>query len=390
MCPTALSEKPRLRVTVICPEYPPFVQGGLGVHYHDLLEELRHVCEVTLIAARVSRHTPAQESSDGLTIHRLLIPRFFPLNHIFFNIKAWFATRRTRPQVVDLCAPFGIFNLVFKKYPTVIKVHSLYKGQTGGFFYKRLVFPIAAQFDRFMINRADLVMTTSGFMKDDIMRQYKSERVVSVSNGLSPDWLSGDRDKKAARAQIDIPQDRIVILNVGRLVPRKGTLKLVEAFRELHERSPQAHLLLIGGSYTESANYEKRIIDYISENHLEDAVTMIGWMPVDQIKKYYDAADIYVHAATYEPFGNVILEAMARALPVVAVRSGGPEEIAGDSAMILETDDPGEMAREIEALVRDPELAARYARLSLARAKMFSWKRAANETGEYLRDMASS
>ena len=96
--------------------------------------------------------------------------------------------------------------------------------------------------------------------------------------------------------------------------------------------------------------------------------------------KHYAKADLYVHAATYEPFGMVILEAMAAGLPVIAVRAGGPEEIAGDSAMILDTNDADLLASTMASFIEDPGLAEEFRTRSLGRAKQFSWAATAMAT----------
>ncbi len=374
------SSSGRLRVTIISAEYPPFVQGGLGVHYRELIKELKALCNVTVIAARTSTEAPGRERIGDLTIYRVRIPRLFPLNHIVFNLRAWWLNRTIPADIVDLCAPFGLLCLVFKKSPTVVKIHSLYKGQEGRFLYRKIVFPAAALMDKFLISRADLVMTTSEFMKESILSSYKPVRVISIPNGLSSAWLEGGREKGSAAAGIGVTAPKYVILNVGRYVPRKGTLELLRAFLQVHRRHPQTQLMLIGSGYSEGMNYERKMIEFIEANNLHDAVTMIGWMPAEQIKRYYEAADLYVHAATYEPFGNVIVEAMATGLPVIAVRAGGPEEVASTSAVILKSNDPDRLAAAIEGFINNPAKMEEYRDLSRKRAMCFSWQRAAAET----------
>lgn len=370
----------KLRVTIISAEYPPFVQGGLGVHYRELVEELKPLCAVTVVAARTSRHNPGCERDGGLTVYRVKIPRLFPLNHIVFNLKAWWLNRSLGADVVHLCAPFGLLCLVFKKSPTVVKIHSLYKAQGGRFLYRHIVFPTAALMDRFMINRADLVMTTSEFMKKSIISGYEHARVVSINNGLNHAWLEAAGEKGRVRAGIGVPAPKYVILNVGRYVPRKGTLELLRAFRQVHRRHPQAQLVLIGSGFSEAISYEKQLRKFVAANSLAEAVMMLDWMPAEQVKKYYDAADLYVHAASYEPFGNVIVEAMASGLPVIAVKGGGPEEVAAGSAVILKSNNPDGLAAAINEFIVNPARVEEYAGLSRKRASTFSWKQAAAET----------
>ncbi len=376
---------------MICAEYPPHVEGGLGVHYRELARELAKLCRLTLITGRISREAPALERSGDLTVVRVKMPSTFPLNHLVFNWRAWRAARKLPAQVHHLCAPFGLLDLVFRKVPTVVKIHSLYEGQSGTALYNHLVFPLARRMDRYMIENADMVMTTSEFMARSISKRYEPRKLVTIANGLGREWQEAGSDRSAARDAVGAREGEFIILSCGRFVPRKGTLELVRAFHTLSRRRPQARLMLVGkGRHAESAGYGGRVVEYIAANGLSDRVDLVEWQPADRMRKYYQAADIYVHAATYEPFGNVLLEAMATGLPVVAVRAGGPEEVAGGSAVILDSNDPGQLQKAMESFMDDKGMRERYSRMSLERAGMFSWERAARETLQGYRELLAS
>jgi glycosyltransferase involved in cell wall biosynthesis len=273
--------------------------------------------------------------------------------------------------------------------PTVVKIHSLYQGQQGDFLYRNLIFPLASWLDRYMIRRADLVMTTSRFMKDSILRlvPVAPERVVAIDNGINPDWLTPTESRGRRNPK---PHDEFTILSVGRLVPRKGTMQLVKAFREVHLKHSEARLVLVGSGYSEGAKYAGRLHSYIRAHRLQAVVRVVEWVPPDQVRRYYEAADLYVHAASYEPFGNVILEAMSVGLPVILVRAGGPEEVAGDHAVILENNQPAGLARAIESFIERPDKAARYSELSRVRARQFSWAKAAEATLARYRELVGT
>ena len=378
-----------LGALLISAEYPPFVEGGLGVHYKELAGALSAICRVCVVSARTSMLTPAAEVDGRVAVRRVLVPRRFPLNHLAFALQSYVVSRTMKPDVVHVCVPNGVLNVAFKRVPTVAKIHSLYQGQQGDFLYRSLIFPLASRLDRYMIRQSDLVMTTSRFMKDSILKMVPldSERVVAIDNGINQEWF---RPAASAGAGDLKSKGEFVILSVGRFVPRKGTMQLVEAFKDVHLKHAEARLLLVGGGYAEGAHYARRLQSYILDHRLQSAIRVVEWVPANEVRKYYDAADLYVHAATYEPFGNVILEAMSVGLPVVLVRAGGPEEVAGDSAVVLDDNQPAGLARAIESFIEQPDKAARFSELSRARARQFSWAKTAETTLASYRELTGA
>ncbi len=377
----------RMGVVVICAEYPPFVQGGLGVHYHELLEHLRRHCDVTLIAAQPWKQRIDDTSSPGLEIRRVRVPGVFPLNHLAFNVGAWRQSRKVDADLVHLCAPFGLGNLLFDRRPVVSKLHSLYGGQLGSALYQRVIFPLASQLDRLFMRRSRLVMTTSRFMERAIrqLAPRSAGPILVVNNGIADRWFERTESRQAAREALDIPVDVPLLLTVGRLVPRKGALGAVEALGELRRQHPDAQLLIIGAGFTEGRGYATKVQRAIRDNGLEGAVRIVGWRSAEEMRVAYAAADIYIHPASFEPFGNVVLEAAACGLPVVTYRGGGPEEVMGPAALYPSSTSPDELAHTISRLLSDRELMVQVGSACRDRAGLYRWSRAAEDTHQAYR-----
>jgi glycosyltransferase involved in cell wall biosynthesis len=157
-------------------------------------------------------------------------------------------------------------------------------------------------------------------------------------------------------AALDIPAGRTVIGIVGRLQPWKGQHRLLRALARLRERGLDVHGLIVGGdAYGLSPEYAAALGRLVTELGLEDRVTLTG--QVADVGPYVRAMDVLVSASEKEPFGIVLLEGMADALPVVAVGDAGPLDIVehGHTGVLVSSPAPGLLADALEPLVRDPE-----------------------------------
>jgi glycosyltransferase involved in cell wall biosynthesis/predicted metal-dependent phosphoesterase TrpH len=114
--------------------------------------------------------------------------------------------------------------------------------------------------------------------------------------------------------------DRIDVLYAGRLTREKGAELLADAFLAARARDPRLHLLLAGGGPEEGALRAR----------LGRSATFLGWLEGDALPAAYASADLFLFCSQTDTFGQVILEAQASGLPVVAVAAGGPAELVAD------------------------------------------------------------
>nr|WP_277344764.1 glycosyltransferase [Cellulomonas sp. IC4_254] len=138
--------------------------------------------------------------------------------------------------------------------------------------------------------------------------------------GLAPEQVAAD---PAARPAPATP----VVGLVGRVSPTKGQREFVAAAALLAERFPTARFRVVGAALFEEQAYEGELRAQVAALGLTDRVELTGWVadPVAEI----DRLSVLVHASPVpEPFGQVVVEGMARGVPVVATAGGGVDEIA--------------------------------------------------------------
>ncbi len=161
----------------------------------------------------------------------------------------------------------------------------------------------------------------------------------------------------AGSGPLELPADTPVVGLVGRLQPWKGQDRLLEAQALLHARGHRIHAVVVGGdAYGLSPEYARSLPALVARLGLQKEVTMTDQVP--DAGPYIDQMDILVNASDPEPFGIVLLEAMARGVAVVAVDSGGPAEFIehGKTGMLAASGEPEALADALEPLLSSPAL----------------------------------
>ena len=146
----------------------------------------------------------------------------------------------------------------------------------------------------------------------------------------------------------------------------KGADLLADAFLAARERDPRLHLALAGGGPEEDALRER----------LGEHATFLGWLEGDALANAYASADIFLFASRTDTFGQVLLEAQASGLPVVAVGEGGPTSIVTDGVTgRLCPADAGDLADVVCELAAAPLQRERLARSALEAVRQRTWER---------------
>ncbi|MHC0064238.1 glycosyltransferase family 4 protein [Nostoc sp. UIC 10890] len=131
-----------------------------------------------------------------------------------------------------------------------------------------------------------------------------------------------------ARRKLGLPLHGPLIGIVGRLQRWKGMHVLVQAMPKILQKYPDAHCVVVGGKHDLEPDYEDFLKAEIATLGLKEQVVMAGLQR--NIPEWVQAMDVFVHASDKEPFGIVIIEAMALGKPVIAGDAGGPTEIITD------------------------------------------------------------
>ena len=170
--------------------------------------------------------------------------------------------------------------------------------------------------------RLKRVICISNMVRQDVQRFYAvpDEKLVTIYNGIDLNAFSVDcvAKKQELRQTLKIPADALVYVFVGSGFKRKG---LEVAIRAL---PPEAHLIVVGKD-KETARFQKIATETGSNGAQSQRVHFVG--PQKDVRPYYGAADAFVFPTIYEPFGSVVLEAMACGLPVMTTDRCGAGEI---------------------------------------------------------------
>lgn len=177
--------------------------------------------------------------------------------------------------------------------------------------------------------------------------------------GFAPEQVEGAEAALARRAAV--PQPLVVM--VGRISPTKGQLEVVRALRTVVDAVPAARLRVVGEPAFGAEDYAALVRAEVTGLALDDHVDLVGF--VADPRAELDGAAVCVHASPVpEPFGQVVVEAMVRGVPVVATRAGGVEEILDDPedgpaplGLLVPPGDVDALATALLDVLRDPAAA---------------------------------
>jgi glycosyltransferase involved in cell wall biosynthesis len=246
-------------------------------------------------------------------------------------------------------------------------------------------FPAArVDIERRIVRRADRLVAECPQDADDLMRLYRArpESITTIPCGVDfTEFAPGV--KLAARRALGLADDEFIVLQLGRMVPRKGVDNVIRAIALL-EPERRARLVVVGG---ESADPDDgatpeiaRLRGIAQDCGAASRVTFIGRRQRHQLHAFYTAADVFVTTPWYEPFGITPLEAMASARPVVGSAVGGIKHsvVDGVTGFLVPPRDPAALAERLRRLHADPALALRMGLAGERRVRSeFTWDRVA-------------
>ena len=207
---------------------------------------------------------------------------------------------------------------------------------------------------------AKCIVAVSDSLKMDIVDRtpLKQNKIKTIYNGIN----TADFQRPCAidlREKFDWPNDAVIIGSLGNIRSAKGYDVLLQAAAML-KKQPGSFRFVIAGQ-GEGKLYDK-LIQLRAELALEEMVHFLGFM--DDPASYLANIDVFLLSSTTEGFSIATIQAMASARPVIATKSGGPEEIIthGENGWLIEAGNPGEIAESIALLASDPALATQMAK----------------------------
>jgi D-inositol-3-phosphate glycosyltransferase len=279
--------------------------------------------------------------------------------------------------------------------PLVVTFHALglirreHQGEADGFPPERIAI------EQRVVREADRIVAECPQDQADLVRADGADasRLSMVPCGVDLHEF-GPGDKAQARQALGVAEHEFVVLQLGRMVPRKGVDNVVQAMSYLGDGRP-ARLLVVGGNSTDPDDGQTpeitRLRELAQQCGVAPRVTFVGQRQHDALRTFYLAADVFVSTPWYEPFGITPLEAMACGTPVVGSDVGGIRYSVADGVTghLVPPREPQVLAQRLDHLRANPALAAAMGRAGVHRVRSrFTWDRVATDLLDVYRDAA--
>ncbi|MFN0241902.1 MAG: glycosyltransferase [Planctomycetota bacterium] len=225
--------------------------------------------------------------------------------------------------------------------------------------------PLYFAVDRFALRRYDEVVAVSQDLFDECARfGVQRERLTLIENAIDTEQFRRVRAASESPLRASLPARRLLVGAMGRLSEEKGFHFLIEAFERAVDAGCELALWIAG-----EGDQKERLAAQITASRHRDRMQLVGFV-ADPVA-FQEALDLYVLSSLREGLPNVVLEAMAMEVPVLATRSGGMDAFARDEndALLVAPGSVDELERGLVRLARDAELRARLARSARARVE---------------------
>ena len=205
--------------------------------------------------------------------------------------------------------------------------------------YKRRSRQLLAQCFR----RRLALIGVSDAVRDDIracLSNWPVERIETLYNRIDVAAMQAELlPRSAARAHLGLPLDAWVVGNVGRLHPDKDQATLIRGFAQALPQLPSGSLLAIMGS----GKLESALQRLAAELGVSESLRFLGQVP--QARRYFSAFDVFALSSDHEPFGMVLLEAMAAGVPLLGSDCGGGREVITGNGRLFALGDAAALAQ---------------------------------------------
>jgi glycosyltransferase involved in cell wall biosynthesis len=267
---------------------------------------------------------------------------------------------------------------LMKKYPTILTLHANIseelKYRLSPSLKQYISQKIEPYLEKRLLKKAERVIVPSPHMKEYFGAVKDGIRVIP--NGV-------DFEEIQNRGQVKGDIIRPAVLFTGRLEKIKGVDILIRSIAIVVRSIPDVHLYIAG-----SGEEECKLKYLVKKLDIEESVTFLGFVSEEEKWSYYRSADLCVVPSVEEPFGIVLLEAMACGKPVVASMVGGILYVVedGKTGSLFECGNVEDLAEKVIILLQNKELREMMGATGLEKAKEFSWDKIADRTVELYKD----
>lgn len=372
-----------MKILHITGEYPPYVLGGLGTYVEAVTSgqaQRNHEVDVCVLKGDPTEYNRRKTSykngirvfgknfnesdfngfPDGFVGFREIINKF-KINDLIDS----------RYDIIHFHDWYGaLWGAAIRSAASIPLVMSSHLPVRSGFTYAGHPIPISLKikFESLGVRVADRIIVPSRFVMDTLIGEYNAEekRIAIIANGVDFKFFESGAKTKISNG----PN----LLSVSRLTEQKGIMYLLDVVGELVKTLPDLICTVVG-----EGPLKKQLVAESKRLKLEKNIKFVGFMDRNRLKKLYQGSTIFVSTSIYEPFGLVVLEAMASGTPVVGFNTGGMGEIISGGGTVVTPGDTRSMADSILKTISDKNVLRKMSASGIAKAKRYDWDKVVSE-----------
>ena len=396
-----------MNLLFVAPDYPPESHGGGGVVYKILAERMvQKGHKVTVIAGYHGRNIKIENRDSSnepciiwLPLMSLLSKRFpqiqdslppsarsfvylSKINYASFDVIHFLAFGHMLIDYVNLLARCNNKVITIHAFPKYFEQNS------SNFFMKSLYLIYTKTLAKYSISKADTITVVTEFVAEEFRKRYGSgNKLKVVLNGIN---LENFLMHQSSNLELyNVTKDDIVIASIGRIVWHKGFEYAISAIGKLiHEFNIRIKYIIIGAK--EDKTYYNKLINRISELHIEENVIFTGFIEEEVKRQILSRANIFLAPSLHEGFGLTILEAMALKKPIIASNCEGFSCILqnGNTGLLVRPADFEEIAKAIRLLLDSPSLTNKMSEAVEQEIRRYDWSNIVNSYENIYREIA--
>jgi phosphatidylinositol alpha 1,6-mannosyltransferase len=272
------------------------------------------------------------------------------------------------PNVVHIASPDLVSHMAVswarrRKIPVVASIHTRFDTYLA-YYHLEFFEPAARAILRRLYRRCDAIVAPAESTAA-VLRAQRMNRNISIwARGVDKDQFNPERRDMEWRRSLGIPDNELVVAFLGRIVMEKGLDVFAEAVDALTDRGIAHHVLVIG---------EGPARPWLEERL--PGACFVGQQVGGDLARAIASSDVLLNPSITETFGNVTLEAMACAVPVVAAEATGATSLVrdGETGMLVDPGDADAFADALAAYAADPELRLSHGQAGLKVAETMDW-----------------
>ena len=317
--------------------------GGIETFVHGLIERFpkNSVLVYTSQQGDTGSYDATWLANYGVTVFRDRSKMLLPTPRVIREVRKIINQNKPEAVVFGAAAPLALMGKLLPVNRKIALTH-------GHEVWWAKVFPFNLLM-RLIGNSVDHLTYLGEYTKGEISKGISAKAraaMVQIAPGIDTEKFK-PVDASELRGSLGLTEKEVII-SVGRLVPRKGQDKLIEALPKILKARPSAHLLFVG-----SGSFQSELEKLIKKLELQSHITFVGRVQYEELAKYICVGDIFAMPSRsrlagleVEGLGIVYLEASACGLPVLGGDSGGAPDavLPGKTGLVVDGTDVDQIA----------------------------------------------